>query len=163
MAPIFAEDLGYITPDVRELMHQFGLPGIRVLQFGFDGDPSTNCHAPHNHVREALVYTGTHDNNTSRGWFEQEATPIQKRRLREYLGYRPKADTISWDLIRLAYQSVACLAIIPMQDVLGLGSAGRMNHPARKRGNWLWRMRPGAASMRLADRLAELTQTCGRL
>ena len=161
-APVLAEDLGHITPDVREAMTRFGLPGMRVLQFAFDGDPARNPHCLHNHVENCVVYTGTHDNNTTRGWFATEARAEQKRRLADYLGYKATAANVHWNLIHLAMASVAKVAMIPMQDLLGLGAAARMNYPSKAQGNWRWRMLGGAAGPRLAEKLARLVKACGR-
>lgn len=160
---IFAEDLGHITPDVREVVATYGLPGMRVLQFAFDGDPARNPHMPHNHIENSIVCTGTHDNNTTRGWFEKEMGRQRKKRLFAYLGRAVSARGISWELMRLAMASVSKLALVPMQDVLGLGEAARMNVPAKPKNNWCWRMRPGRANARVAKKLRELTATYGRV
>jgi len=162
-AAIFAEDLGHITPDVRETVAKYEFPCMRVLQFAFSGDPKRNIHMPHNHIPNAIVYTGTHDNSTTRGWFGHEMDGARRRRLFEYLGHKPAAKEISWELIRLAMASIAKLAIIPMQDVLSLGASARMNHPAKSTGNWFWRMRDGRLTARLAARVRDLTETYGRL
>jgi len=162
-ASIFVEDLGYITADVREVVARYDLPRMGVLQFAFNGDPVRNPHMPHNHVENSIVYTGTHDNNTTRGWFENEMTGQRKKNLSEYLGCKVPAGEISCELMRVAMRSVARIAIIPMQDVLGLGAQARMNTPAGKGDNWLWRMRPGQTDARLACRLRDLTATYGRL
>jgi 4-alpha-glucanotransferase len=113
-------------------------------------------------VNNAIVYTGTHDNNTTRGWFDNDLSRTDRKRLSDYLGRRAVAKDISWELIRLAMASVAKLAIIPLQDILGLGASARMNHPARIRGNWHWRLRAGKLSNPLADRLRRLAETHGR-
>jgi 4-alpha-glucanotransferase len=162
-APLFAEDLGYITADVREAISKYGLAGMRVLQFGFDGDSVSNPHCPHNHIENCVVYTGTHDNNTTRGWFETEATPEQKKRLSAYLGHKVSAKTAHHEMIRLAMASVAKVAIIPMQDLLGLSTPARMNRPATTRGNWLWRMQKGQATTALAKDLKKMVETYGRI
>ncbi|MBN1360352.1 MAG: 4-alpha-glucanotransferase [Sedimentisphaerales bacterium] len=162
-AAIFAEDLGHITPDVREAVTKYQFPCMRVLQFAFSGDPTRNPHIPHNHIRNAIVYTGTHDNNTTRGWFDKEMVGDRRRRLFDYLGRKVSAPDIVWELIRLAQASVANLAIIPMQDLLGLGADARMNYPAKAKGNWFWRMRDGRLTARLAKRLRHLTEIHGRL
>jgi 4-alpha-glucanotransferase len=159
--PIIAEDLGMITADVRELMRRYQFPGMKVLLFAFDGD-SANPYLPHNHETNAVLYTGTHDNNTARGWFEDEAGPDQKRRLAEYVGAEPAGGEVWWELIRLAMMSVCGLAVIPMQDVLGLGSAARMNRPAVATGNWEWRLRRDQATDDIAVRLSRLAETYGR-
>jgi 4-alpha-glucanotransferase len=162
-AAIFAEDLGYITADVREVVAQYHLPCMRVLHFALGGDPARNPHMPHNHITNAIVYTGTHDNNTTRGWFDKELNRADRQRLFSYLGHQVAAKDVAWELTRVAMASVAKLAIIPMQDVLGLGSAARMNFPAKTTGNWRWRMRDGQLGTPLAKRLRELTQLHGRL
>lgn len=161
-AAIFAEDLGYITADVKEAISKYGLAGMRVLQFGFNADSAGNPHYPHNHVENCLVYTGTHDNNTTRGWFETEATPEQKKILSDYQGRRLTAGTVSRDLVRMAMSSVAKVAVIPMQDLLGLPAEARMNRPAKTRGNWLWRMRKGQATAALAKDLKRMVEIYGR-
>jgi len=160
-AAIFAEDLGYITADVREVVDKHNFPRMVVLQFAFGGS-AQNLHMPHNHVENSIVYTGTHDNNTTRGWFDRELKGPARRHLFEYLGCRVAPVDIAWELTRVAMGSVAKIAIVPMQDVLGLGAEARMNTPAGKDGNWQWRMRPGQTTARLADRLRKLTETYGR-
>ncbi|MFQ6035639.1 MAG: 4-alpha-glucanotransferase [Sedimentisphaerales bacterium] len=159
---IIAEDLGRVTADVRELIHKFGFPCMRVLQFGFDGDANKNPHILHNHIENCVVYTGTHDNNTARGWFSKEAEPEQKKRLFDYLGRKVSAKEIHLILIRLAFSSVARIAIIPMQDILGLGEKARMNRPGTIKGNWRWRLQPGQLTATVARRLKDLTQIYGR-
>lgn len=162
-ADIFAEDLGYITDDVREVIAKFELPTMRVLHFAFDGDPAGNPHIPHNHVKNCIVYTGTHDNNTTRGWYKSDADRQHKKRLNEYLGFKVSAKNVHWHLIHLAMSSVANLSVIPIQDILGLPESARMNHPARKKGNWLWRMEPGKFDNRLAGQLRRLGETYARI
>lgn len=162
--PILAEDLGVITPDVEKLRDDFGFPGMRVLQFAFRSD-SANPDLPHNYSRNSVVYTGTHDNDTTVGWFHSQAgtgstrDAAQIARERDfclrYLNTRGKA--IHWDFIRAALSSVAAMAIIPLQDVLGLGSQARMNLPASPSGNWSWRCKAGVLTESLAARLQELT------
>jgi 4-alpha-glucanotransferase len=160
--PIIAEDLGVITPDVREIMTHFGFPGMKVLQFAFGGDLSVNPYAPHNHTRNALVYTGTHDNNTTRGWFGKDLDEKGKEGLSHYLGRQVVAAEVHWDLIRLAMMSVCATAIIPMQDVLGLEEDARMNVPAVGHGNWEWRLLSAQLSPELAQRLVRMTRLYGR-
>jgi 4-alpha-glucanotransferase len=160
--PIIAEDLGTITPDVREIIHLFDLPGMKVLLFAFGDDLATNPYVPHNVVRNSVIYTGTHDNNTVRGWFEEEAEPGVKERLFAYLGRKISVDEVHWDLTRLAMMSVANLAIIPMQDILGLGEEARMNRPGGSRGNWEWRFLPEELTAETAEKLQEMTITYGR-
>ena len=168
--PIIAEDLGVITPDVEALRDEFQFPGMRVLQFAFRGDSKT-IDLPHNYIRNCVVYTGTHDNDTSVGWFRSKAGKGSTRdaeqiaREREYcLRYlNSHGREIHWDLIRAAWASVANTAVVPLQDVLGLGSRTRMNLPASQEGNWRWRFRAGALSRKVCDRLGELTELYGRV
>jgi len=160
--PIIAEDLGVITPDVREIMHRFDLPGMKVLLFAFGDDLATNPYIPHNLPRNCVIYTGTHDNNTVRGWFEREAAPETKERLVRYLGREVSVERIHWELIRLAMMSVANMAIFPMQDILGLGEEARMNRPATVQGNWQWRLVPEQLTPTLAAKLLEITEVYGR-
>ncbi len=133
--PLVAEDLGVITPEVTALREQFGLPGMKILQFAFDGSPD-NPYLPHNHEPLSVVYTGTHDNNTTLGWY-QELADHERHFLHHYLG--PGGDPMPWLLVRTALASVARLAVLPMQDVLGLDGAHRMNTPGVTEGNWCWR------------------------
>jgi 4-alpha-glucanotransferase len=156
--PIVVEDLGLITPDVIQLREQLGYPGMKVLQFAF-GDNASNPYLPHNYERNCVVYTGTHDNDTSRGWYATQPELV-RHRVRVYLG-RDGSD-VAWDLIRLAWQSVAVLAVAPLQDVLNLGNEARMNFPGRAGGNWGWRVRPEQLELGVASRLAELTAIYGR-
>jgi 4-alpha-glucanotransferase len=157
--PVLAEDLGIITPEVEELRDGFEFPGMKVLQFGFGSDPG-NPFLPFNYPRNAVVYTGTHDNDTTVGWY-QKANDWEKRNLSLYLG-GISADGVHWDLIRLALSSIANQAIIPLQDVLGLGGEARMNFPSTAEGNWQWRYQPGVLTQELGDRLKNLTQLFGR-
>lgn len=156
--PLIAEDLGLITPEVEELRDQFELPGMRILQFAFDGERD-NPYLPHNFVRNTVVYTGTHDNDTTRGWYQSVSEELRDR-VRRYLG-RDGRD-IAWDFIRLAWSSVADYAVVPLQDLLNLGAEARMNIPGRGEGNWNWRLSDGMVNAGVLDRLAELTITYGR-
>jgi 4-alpha-glucanotransferase len=156
--PFIAEDLGLITPDVEALRCQFGLPGMRVLQFAF-GDTPANPFLPHNYERRTVVYTGTHDNDTTRGWF-RSLDRTNRRRVRRYVG--DDADPVSWRLLRLAWSSVADLAITPLQDVLDLDHRARMNTPGRPTGNWRWRATPAMLADARLDALGELTELYGR-
>lgn len=160
--PVIVEDLGDITKEVRALAKKFQLPCMKVLQFAFDGNPATNPHCLGNHVENCAVYTGTHDNNTARGWFEKEARQRQKKRLFDYLGRKVPASRVHWEMIRLAMTSVGNLVIIPMQDVLGLGQKARMNRPGTVEGNWSWRLEPRQITAPTIRKLAKLTQTYGR-
>lgn len=167
--PIIAEDLGVITPDVEALRDEFQFPGMRVLQFAFRGDSKT-IDLPHNYIRNCVVYTGTHDNDTTAGWFRSKAGKGSTRdaeqiaREREYcLRYlNTNGREIHWDMISAAWASVANTAVVPLQDVLGLGSRTRMNLPASQEGNWRWRFRSGALNKKVGDRLGELTELYGR-
>ena len=157
---VIAEDLGVITPEVDALRLQFGFPGMKILQFAF-GDDAHNPYLPHNYPDSRYaVYTGTHDNDTTLGWFHS-ANPEVQASVLHYLG-RAHADDLHWQFIRLAFSSIATLAIIPMQDVLGLGSEGRMNLPGQPQDNWRWRYLPDALRPELGARLAELTAIYGR-
>ena len=156
--PLVAEDLGNITDEVRALRDRLGLPGMRVLQFGFDSDDSE--HAPARHVRNAVVYTGTHDNNTTRGWFETLPAWHRERVLRATGG---GPSTVVRDIVRIAAGSPAALAIVPMQDVLNLGEEARMNTPGRADGNWGWRLRPDALTPERAAELRALATEAGRI
>ena len=155
--PLIAEDLGVITPDVVALREEFALPGMYILQFAFGGDPGSPD-LPHHHRHRAVVYTGTHDNDTTAGWLEH-AGERERRYALEYMG--EPADPV-WGMLRLAYASVAETAIVPLQDALGLGSAARMNTPSTAGGNWQWRLPEGALDARLAARLAHLAELYGR-
>ena len=160
--PIIAEDLGVITPDVREIMHHFELPGMKLLLFAFGDDLATNPYIPHNLPRNCVAYTGTHDNSPIKGWFEKETTPEIKRRLFRYLGRNVPVEELHWELIRMVMMSVANVAIFPMQDILGLGEEARMNQPATLDGNWQWRLLPDLLTPDLTSRLCEMTETYGR-
>jgi 4-alpha-glucanotransferase len=159
--PFIAEDLGEITPDVRALLEQFHLPGNRVLQFAFDGG-SDNIHLPHNYPTNTVVYTGTHDNPTTKGWFE-ELPDSQRRNMWSYMK-RPASgsDEAVPELIRLAWSSRAALAIVPMQDLLNLGAEGRMNMPGRADGNWRWRCTGDTLAAPAFQWLADLTNNFSR-
>jgi 4-alpha-glucanotransferase len=159
---LVAEDLGIITPDVKEMMERFGFPGMKVLVFAFGGELATHPYLPHNYTSNSIVYTGTHDNNTARGWFEKETSSEDRQRLFRYLSREIAADQVPHELIRLAMMSVAKTAMIPMQDVLGLGQEGRMNYPSVAQGNWEWRLLPGQLTDGVAQFLRDLTETCGR-
>jgi 4-alpha-glucanotransferase len=159
--PFIAEDLGVITPDVSALRDQFQLPGTRILQFAFDGH-SDNPYLPGNYIPNTVVYTGTHDNNTTRGWFET-LPEDQRRNLWNYLK-RPagKSEDVAWELIRLAWSSVAGLAIAPLQDLLNLAAEARMNLPGSTKGNWRWRCTDEMLSVPVFDRLRGLTMRSDR-
>jgi len=135
---------------------------MKLLIFAFGPDLPTNPYIPHNHTQNCVVYTGTHDNNTIKGWFEKEITPEDKKRLFQYLGHQVSGEEIHWELIRLAMMSVANTVILPMQDVLGLGEEARMNRPATTHGNWRWRFLPEQLTPEVTRRLLEMTKTYGR-
>jgi 4-alpha-glucanotransferase len=153
--PVIAEDLGVITEAVDRLRLELGVPGTRVLQFGL-ARRGTSRHRPENVVEDCVVYTGTHDNDTTCGWFR--SLPARGR---AETGLDP--DEPHWNLIRLALQTRARLAMLPAQDVLGLGSSARMNHPGRSRGNWRWQLAPGQLTRGLAARLRDETESAGRM
>jgi len=160
--PIIAEDLGVITPDVVEVMRRFKFPGMKILVFAFGDDLPSNPYAPHNLEKNCLIYTGTHDNNTARGWFEKETTPEMRNRLSCYIGREVTAERIGRDLVRLAMMSVADVSIFPLQDFLGLGEEARMNRPATQSGNWKWRLDKELLSPSITEDLRKMTEIFGR-
>lgn len=157
--PIIAEDLGIITPEVEELRDNFEFPGMKILQFAFGGGPG-NPYLPFNVNRNCIIYAGTHDNNTTVGWFNQISDDERENLLRYLGGISP--DGINWDLIRLALSSIANLAIITVQDILDLGEEACMNQPGTTQGNWEWRYLPDVLTPELSDRLKTLTYIYGR-
>jgi 4-alpha-glucanotransferase len=163
---LVAEDLGIITDDVRALMDEFSLPGMKVLQFAFGDGVGSNPYAPHNIVKNSVVYTGTHDNNTTRGWWEHDASENEKRHFCSYTGCAPDGLKVSEEMTRLALSSVASLAVVPMQDLLSLDASCRMNTPATCSGNWSWRLTEDefakAASPDLSGKIRELNVLFGR-
>jgi 4-alpha-glucanotransferase len=168
--PIIAEDLGMITPEVEALRDQLGFPGMRVLHYAFGDSSGVNVHMPPNYPNHCVVYTGTHDNNTTVGWFrddDSETTTMSRAEREkerqcalEYLG--TTGHEINWDLIRMALMSAADTAIIPLQDILGLGSEARMNTPGKTGGNWHWRFTSDMLTNEIKVRLRELTRLYGR-
>jgi 4-alpha-glucanotransferase len=175
--PLIAEDLGVVTPEVKALRDDFGLPGIKILQFAFGTDPNGPDFLPHNYPRNAVVYTGSHDNDTTAGWFHDpgsgtrsaEQTEKERRTALTYLGHDPAAPIeaagreIHWQMIRTILMSVANVTIIPAQDLLGLGSEARMNRPGVERGNWAFRLAGGELTPAIADRLRALCVTYDRV
>jgi 4-alpha-glucanotransferase len=159
---LIAEDLGVITRDVKEVMKRFGFPGMRILQFAFGEDLPTHPYLPHNFEPNTIVYTGTHDNNTIRGWFENEATPEDRKRLFRYFGREIPPEECHKELHRLAMMSVANTVIVPVQDLLGLGEEAKMNRPSVAHGNWEWRLLPDQLDASCVERLRELTTIYGR-
>jgi 4-alpha-glucanotransferase len=168
--PVIAEDLGMITPEVHALREQFGFPGMRVLQFSFGSGPSAYESRPYSYPLNCVVYTGTHDNNTTIGWFKGEdvkdSTQSKEEREQEkqvalaYLG--TDGHEINWDFIRLALMSLSNTTIIPMQDILGLDSEARMNIPGKAEGNWRWRFTPDMLTEEIKAKLKKLTLMSGR-
>jgi 4-alpha-glucanotransferase len=155
--PIIAEDLGIITDDVVELRERYNLPGMKILQFGFSNPE--NPFLPHTYRQNCVAYTGTHDNDTARGWFV--SSPKDERRFAlRYL--RVKSPDFVWGLIRSIWSSVAVFAIAPMQDVLDLGSEARMNYPSRLGGNWEWRMELKDMNFTVKEKLKELNYLYNR-
>ncbi len=161
--PIIAEDLGYITADVRRLMDQLGFPGMRILQFAFGDNMAVTQDAPHNYERNTVAYTGTHDNTTMLGWLRHEASPEARERFCAYGGC-PVCDESQAHVmaVRLVMMSVAASVVFPMQDVLGLGPEARMNTPSVAKGNWEWRMLPGELDMERLRWLKDMTEFYGR-
>jgi 4-alpha-glucanotransferase len=160
---LVAEDLGLITPEVDALRRRFGLPGMKILQFAFDGSPD-NPYLPQHHGEESVVYTGTHDNDTTLGWWHSldEGTRDQVRRLLAEQGLDPD-EPMPWALVRLALSSTAALAVVPAQDLLSLGAESRMNTPGTDTGNWAWRAPAGAFDDALAARVRGLLEVTHRL
>lgn len=165
--PLIAEDLGDITAEVLALRDRFDLPGMRVFQFGFDSDPRTSPHLPHNYVNHCVAFSGTHDNDTSLGWYltsgiigDPTTLSPRQRFLLDYL--RSEGRDLHWDIIRSVEASVADTVIIPLQDILGISHEGRMNVPGKPDGNWSWRMRPGVLDDECRHRLSTYTAVFGR-
>ncbi len=157
--PIIAEDLGVITPDVVQLRQKFGLPGMKILVFAFDDGPE-DVDLPHHYTEDCVVYTGTHDNDTIRGWYDR-VSEKERDFARRYL--RTDGHDISWDVIRAAWASVAVFSLTTMQDLLSLGNDGRMNYPSRPSGNWVWRMPAYALNELISFRMAELNWLYSRV
>ncbi len=152
--------MGIITPDVKNLRDGFGLPGMKILQFGFSGDPEDDF-LPHHYPINCFAYTGSHDNNTARGWYD-DATAFEQQFCRDYLGF-DNEDDASWAMIRGVWQSVANFSLAPLQDFLGLGSQARFNLPGKMDGNWKWRMSANDASIDLADKIRNINLLFSRL
>jgi 4-alpha-glucanotransferase len=160
--PIIAEDLGFITDDVRQVLTDFNLPGMKVLQFAFDESLPGNAYAPHHHVPNSVVYIGTHDNDTLKGWYmsRDDAT---KSRLGRYIGKWLDDGSVHWDMIHMTLKSVATLTILTLQDLIGLGTDARMNIPGTLDGNWGWRFRFEDIPPDVHGRLAEMMELTGRI
>ena len=159
--PFIAEDLGVITKEVDELREHYGMPGMRILQFGFS-DRGSHLYLPHRCVPNTVIYTGTHDNNTTLGWWQDDCGDAEHANVRTYVGPIRQPEDIVWEMIRVAAASVANIAIYPLQDLLHLGSEGRMNTPAAGAGNWTWRYEPGALLPEIAQDLAALMEMTDR-
>jgi len=158
--PFFAEDLGVITPDVTALRERHHIPGMAVLQFAF-GDPGAHVYLPQRLTPDRVIYTGTHDNDTTLGWWNSGVTDYERRSVSALVG--ECGDGVNWALTRLAQSSVASFSVVPLQDVLGLGSEARLNTPSTTDGNYLWRYEPGALKPQLAEKLAHLAEVTDRL
>jgi 4-alpha-glucanotransferase len=167
--PFVAENLGVITAEVEALRERLGLPGMAILQFAFGTDPQAPDFRPHNYPRNLVVYTGTHDNDTTMGWWTGDAghstrshAEIEEERefARRYLAL--SGPEVQWNFIRAVMASVADTAIVPVQDLLGLGSEARMNRPGTSGGNWRWRLRPGQLTPDITQRLGAMTATYDR-
>jgi len=157
--PFFAEDLGYITPEVHALRDRHHIPGLAVLQFGF-GDPGAHMYLPHRQTLDRVIYTGTHDNDTTLGWW-RTASDYERNAAQAYMGSCD--DGVNWAMIRLAQSSVASLSVVPLQDVLSLGSEARLNTPSTPLGNYRWRFQPGALTQSLSEKLAKLAEVTDRM
>lgn len=158
--PVIAEDLGMLTDDVRKMLKKTGLPGMKILEFAFDADDSSS-YLPHNHIKNCVVYTGTHDNDTVMGWINS-LNQRDKAFVKRYLRLSAR-EGYNWGIIKSAMMSVADTVIVPMQDFLGLGSEGRMNVPGVAEGNWSWRMEKGAIDEKLCKKIKKITETYRRL
>jgi 4-alpha-glucanotransferase len=157
--PFIAEDLGLITKEVDHLRDQFNLPGMRVLQFGFS-DRGAHLHLPHRYIPNSVAYTGTHDNDTTRGWWEHGASDAERAAVRAYI--EADGDEVVWPLIRAAATSVAEICLYPVQDILEFSSDARMNIPSRPEGNWSWRCPENVLTPALAEKLGALTEVSDR-
>ena len=159
---VIAEDLGTITPDVRRIIRRFDFPGMKVLLFAFGENSPDHPYLPHTYKSNCVVYTGTHDNNTVKGWFQKEANRKDRERVYRYIGRKVSCEEISWEMVKLAMMSPADLCITPIQDILGLGEDARINHPARNKGNWRWRLSSRQLDDTAARELGLLTAAAGR-
>jgi 4-alpha-glucanotransferase len=161
--PIIAEDLGYITPDVREVIRDYDIPGMRVLVFGFSGPPAENPNAPHNIDSSCVVYTGTHDTNTARGWFAEEAEDQGREQVFQYFEKTMSSIDFARELVRTAQMSPAWLCILPMQDLLALGNDARINRPGTTSQNWRWQLAADQVNPALSERLWRASEKFGRI
>ncbi len=160
---IIAEDLGIITEDVKEAMRQLKFPGMKILLFAFNGDMDTHPYLPHNYIENSIVYTGTHDNNTTVGWFENEATDEEKKNLSDYTHKNFTSKDVHWGMIEIALNSKANIALIPLQDILGLGENCKMNKPSTmSEDNWSWRVTQKVFTANIVKKLKEYTVNANR-
>ncbi|MFC1709232.1 4-alpha-glucanotransferase [Candidatus Omnitrophota bacterium] len=160
--PVIAEDLGIITDEVKEAMARYNLMGMKVLLFAFGGDIFENPYIPENIVENSIVYTGTHDNNTAKGWLEHDATEEEKANLFGYLEREVSSEEIHEVLVQIAMMSISDIAITPFQDLIGLGREGRMNIPSTNKGNWSWRATSANVASLDVHKLRKLTEVSGR-
>jgi malto-oligosyltrehalose synthase/4-alpha-glucanotransferase len=160
--PFIAEDLGNIDQEVYDLRDSYKLPGMKVIQFGFGENMSFHQHAPNNHTYNSIAYTGTHDNNTIKGWFRKEIGKSTKNRFENYTGNKLTEKNCHIDTIRITYASVARLSIIPMQDWLGLDEKSRMNYPSTTKGNWLWRLKKDQINRNIEKKIMKMVKVFGR-
>jgi 4-alpha-glucanotransferase len=155
--PFIAEDLGEISPEVYKLRDKFSLPGMKVLQFAFEENMPQSDHITHNFTSNFIAYTGTHDNNTVKGWFRESTDEALQSRIESYVGHEVNEDTVYEALARLTYGSVAKAAILPIQDVLNLDETSKMNKPGTHGDNWAWRLLPGQIDDKAEQFLSNLT------
>ncbi|MFH1847842.1 MAG: 4-alpha-glucanotransferase, partial [Candidatus Omnitrophota bacterium] len=160
--PIIAEDLGYLSDDARNAIKKFNLPGMRLMIFAFGEDNPNHPYLPGNFIENCIGYTGTHDNNTIRGWFENEAAAQEKERALKYLKRKTAPKNIAWEFVKCVMASRANTVIMPVQDILGLGREARMNIPSRPEGNWEWRLLPGQVDPAVAKKLFDITKASNR-
>jgi 4-alpha-glucanotransferase len=153
--PFLAEDLGDVDEKVFALRDQFKLPGMKVLQFAFGEEMPVSPHIPHNYSKNFIVYTGTHDNNTVRGWYRTDSDELVKNTVQQYLARTITEEEIADNFIRMAYSSVAQVAILPIQDILGLDESARMNTPSQAQNNWTWRLLPNQVTQDVINKLQE--------
>lgn len=161
--PFVAEDLGQIDQPVYDLRDDYDLPGMRVIQFGFEENMPWLQHTPLFFTYNSIAYTGTHDNNTMRGWYRKEATKATLKRYKKYTGKKLKEKNCHTEMIRHAYASIAKTTIIPIQDWLGLDENSRMNYPSTTEGNWLWKLKDGQISSKLEKKIKKMGKTFGRI
>ena len=157
--PVIAEDLGFLTPTVKELLEQTGYPGMKVLQFAFDSREESD-YLPHNYTANSVVYTGTHDNDTTQGWY-RVINDHDRSFADKYLNIKEEEEAV-WTFVRAALSSVSDTAVIPMQDYLGLGTQARINVPSTLGNNWKWRMQKGQTNSALAEKIRDVCRLYGR-